>query len=244
MPIDRLIAPAATLALATALAIALATAAPAPVQAAALRVSPVLIDGVGGRDATVELRNQEARPLNVQVRVFRWSQHDGRDELTPTEEVVASPPILSVPPGEDYTVRLQRVAGGEPAAEEAYRVVIDELPNPNRQRNGAVAMVLRYLVPAFFFPADAAQPRLRWLLLRRDGRAVLRAENEGDKRVQLVDLGLRGGGRTAVVQRGLAGYVLGHSAREWALAGAVPTGGRLSVVAAGDLGAIDVPLAR
>lgn len=221
-----------------------ALATPCAAQAAALRVSPILIDAGSENAAAVTLRNQDPRPMNAQVRVYRWTQRDGQDELTPTDDVVASPPILSVAPNEDYTIRLQRVADHEPAAEEAYRVVIDELPNPNRQRNGTVAIVLRYVVPAFYFPADTAQPRLRWSLGQRGGHVVLIAENTGEKRAQIVDLGLQGGGHTRTVVRGLAGYVLGHSIKEWALDGAAMGPGRMTVVATSDHGVISAPLAH
>ena len=212
-------------------------------SAASLRVSPILIDAGSQANATITLHNGEPRPLNAQVRVFRWSQENGEETLVATDDVVASPPIVSIEPRTDYTVRLQRRAGEEPVGEESYRVVVDELPNPDRQRNGTVAVVLRYIVPAFFFAADATQPRLRWSLGRRDGHAVLVAENSGDKRVQLTNLGIRAGGRAIIVAKGLAGYVLGRSTREWPidpkLAGL--RGG--TVVATSDHGALNAPFA-
>ena len=212
-------------------------------NAASLRVSPILIDGGAQANMTITLRNQDIRPLNAQVRVFRWSQKDGEEQLVPTDDVIASPPIVSVGPREDYVVRLQRTTGQEPVTEEAYRVVVDELPNPDRQRNGTVAVVLRYIVPAFFFPPDATQARIRWSISRRDGRAVLVAENSGDKRLQLVNLGIKTGNRTSLIEKGLAGYVLGHSVKEW------PLGSKLSgvrggtVVATSDRGSVNAPLA-
>src|SRR5580704_124123 len=119
--------------------------------AASLSVSPITVDVVTpATNATVTARNGESRPLAAQIRVFRWTQVDGQDRLEPTEDVVASPPIVTINSGADYVVRLERTAAGEVAGEEAYRAVIDELPNPNRQRNGAIALVLRYLVPVFF----------------------------------------------------------------------------------------------
>ena len=220
-----------------------AACAPGGADAAALRVSPILIEGGEGANATITLRNQDDRPLNAQVRVYRWSQHGGAEDLQPTDDVVASPPIVTVGPREDYVVRLQRTTGEQPTAEEAYRVVVDELPNPDRQRNGTVAVVLRYIVPAFFFPADATQPRLTWSLARRDGRTVLVAENSGDKRIQLTNLAMRAGGRTALVGKGLAGYVLGHSAREWPLAAKLSGLRGGTIVAGSDHGSINAPLA-
>ena len=213
------------------------------VEAAALRVSPILIEGGPQANSTITLRNQENRPLNAQVRVFRWTQKDGQEALLPTEDVIASPPIVSIGPREDYVVRLQRTTGQEPVSEEAYRVVVDELPNADRQRNGTVAVVLRYIVPAFFFPADATQPRLRWSIEHRDGRAFIVAENSGDKRLQVTNLGIRTGGRTVVVGKGLAGYVLGHSVREWPIAAKFSSLRSGTVVAMSDRGALNAPLA-
>jgi fimbrial chaperone protein len=209
-------------------------------QAASLRVSPILIEGTS--NATVTLKNQEARPINAQVRVFRWSQKDGGDELVPTGDVVASPPILSIAPNADYVVRLQHLSASLSAPEESYRVVVDELPNPNRQRNGTIEIVLRYIVPAFFGSPDASQPRLRWTMQERGGRRLIVAENSGDKRIQISNLGFSSGGKTLIVQKGLAGYVLGHSAKAWPLSPKISAGRATSIVAMSDHGAIRASL--
>jgi fimbrial chaperone protein len=190
---------------------------------------------------TITLRNREERPLNAQIRVFRWTQVDGQDELVETSDVVASPPIVTIDPNQDYIVRLQRVSSGAVPGEEAYRTVIDELPNPNRQRNGTVAIVLRYLVPTFFLSPDASQPRLSWSIIQRGGRAFLSASNSGDERIRLADLKLQSGGRSIMVGRGLAGYVLGRSTREWVIPGSVNAG---QISADSDHGPIKATLAH
>ena len=191
---------------------------------------------------TLTLRNREERPLNAQVRVFRWTQVDGEDKLEPTSDVVASPPIVTISPGADYVVRLQRTASAEVTGEEAYRTVGDELPNPNRQRNGTVAIVVRYLVPTFFLSSDASQPRLTWSLSRREGKTVLTATNAGDGRIRLADLKLQtASGRTLTIGRGLAGYVLGHSSHDWLAPAGASTG---LVIADSDHGPIRATLSR
>ena len=210
--------------------------------AAALRVSPILIEGGAQANATITLRNQENRPLNAQVRVFRWTQKDGQEELSPTDDVVASPPIVSIAAKEDYIIRLQRTTGQEPVSEEAYRIVVDELPNPDRQRNGTVAVVLRYVVPAFFFPAEVTQPRLTWSLEHRNGHTYIVADNTGGKRLQLINLSIKVGSKTIMVGKGLAGYVLGHSTREWPLASRLSSLRTGTVVAMSDRGALNAPL--
>jgi fimbrial chaperone protein len=210
-------------------------------EAASLSVLPITVDVVTpATTATVTVRNGESRPLAAQIRVFRWTQVDGQDRLDPTEDVVASPPVVTINGGADYIVRLERTAGQEIGGEEAYRVVVDELPNPNRQRNGSVALVLRYLIPAFFFSADATQPKLVWSLAHRGGATLLQAANSGDKRIQIVDLKLG----ASMVSKGLAGYVLGHSTRSWV----VPAGSGLTnaavVSATSDHGAIHASLSQ
>jgi fimbrial chaperone protein len=209
--------------------------------AASLSVSPITLDVVTpATNATVTARNGESRPLAAQIRVFRWTQVDGQDRLDPTEDVVASPPVVTINGGADYVVRLERTAAHEIGGEEAYRVIVDELPNPNRQRNGSVAMVLRYLVPAFFFSADASQPKLVWSLAHRGGATLLQAANSGDKRIQILDLKLG----ALMVGKGLAGYVLGHSTRSWV----VPAGSALTnaavVTATSDHGPIHASLSQ
>jgi len=200
--------------------------------AASLSVSPITVDVVTpATNATVTARNGESRPLAAQIRVFRWTQVDGQDRLDPTEDVVASPPVVTINGGADYVVRLERTAARE---------IVDELPNPNRQRNGSVAMVLRYLVPAFFFSADASQPKLVWSLAHRGGATLLQAANSGDKRIQILDLKLG----ALMVGKGLAGYVLGHSTRSWV----VPAGSALTnaavVTATSDHGPIHASLSQ
>lgn len=214
----------------------------APASAAALRVSPILLEGGAGGDTALTLRNLEPRPMTVQVRVFRWTLRDGSDDLEPTDDVVASPPIVTVAPSEDYQVRLRRLVPGEPRGEESFRVVVDEVPNPDRQRNGTVAVVLRYVVPAFFTAADAAQPRLAWTFGVRDGRPVLRAANAGDRRIRVDDLGVRSGRGVTTVRKGLAGYVLGRSEREWPLPPTLrPSTGDM-VVGRSDRGTLDAAI--
>jgi fimbrial chaperone protein len=189
-------------------------------QAASLSVLPITVTVTQPATlGTITLHNREERPLNAQIRVFHWTQSDGGDQLDETSDVIASPPIVTINPNEDYVVRLQRVGAGEIKGEEAYRTVVDELPNPNRQRNGAIAIVLRYLVPTFFLSPDASQPRLAWSIENHGGKAVLVAANSGDIRIRLADLKIKTGGRVITVGRGLAGYVLGRSTREWPIPG-------------------------
>jgi fimbrial chaperone protein len=216
---------------------------PTPVRAASLQVSPVSIEvPAPGAATTLKLRNEGTTPLNAQIRVFRWIQADGEEKLEPTADVVASPPIANLAPKTDYTVRLVRVAKRPVSGGESYRLLVDELPDAATQRNRAVTLVLRYSIPVFFYPRDAAEARLTWAVEQRNGRAYVSATNSGDRHVRVSTLKLSDGNGTAVsFGNGLTGYVLGRSTMRW-LAPAnthrLATGSSVVISAQGDYGPI------
>src|ERR1700752_3444746 len=97
----------------------------------------------------VTLRNTGATPIATQIRGFRWVQEEGRERLEPTADVVASPPAAALRPGQDDVVRVVRLAKNAIAGEEAYRLLIDELPELS-QPPRTVNFVVRHALPLFF----------------------------------------------------------------------------------------------
>jgi len=194
-------------------------------EAASLRVSPVLLDVRSPGVVTgLTLRNDERRPITAQLRVFRWVQDKGMDRLEPTEDVVVSPPIMTLTPQTEYHVRIIRLSRAPVSKEESYRLLVDELPDGRPQRSGAITFVVRQSIPIFFSPQDAETAGVEWSVARdRHGYRVT-GINRGGKRMRIATLQLRDG-RGAVVARrnGLVGYVLGHSQMSWQVP-ALPSG--------------------
>src|SRR5438270_3421697 len=97
---------------------------------ATLQVGPALIEVLApGAASTLTLRNNGEKPINVQVRVFRWSEENGQERLEATDDVIASPPAVTLAPKVDYVARVVRVSKQPPVGEEAYRLLVDELPD-------------------------------------------------------------------------------------------------------------------
>jgi fimbrial chaperone protein len=199
------------------LATALLMSVPTPGQAASLQVAPVSIEvQAPSAAATLQLRNVGTTPLNAQIRVFRWVQVNGQEKLEPTDDVVVSPPITSLAPKTDYTVRLVRVAKQPVSRGENYRLLVDELPDPAAQRNRTVNLVLRYSIPVFFYSRDTTDAQLVWSIEQRSGHVYVSAVNNGDRHVRISDLKLQdGNGMTVPFGNGLTGYVLGNSVMRW-----------------------------
>lgn len=135
------------------LAIALSCLAVAPSAAASLRVAPIYLDvPAGGFSTTLRVWNSGTRPLSIQVRVYRSTQNGNDDILTPTKDVVASPPIATLKPGGENLIRIVRVANTKVTVRENYRVLVDQLPDPKAAKAGVVSILVRHAIPLHFEP--------------------------------------------------------------------------------------------
>ena len=192
-------------------------------QAASLQAAPVLIEmKADAPSSTINIRNTGAAPFSAQTRVFRWKQAGGKETMEETNDVVTSPPITTLQPGASYSIRVVRTSKQPLAREEAFRVLVDQLPDATAQRSGTVALVMRHSIPVFLMPPTANGPKIGWSVASRNGRLVLRAQNTGDRRVRLSQVSVKlASGRTVSFGNGLLGYALAGSTMEWLSPGAI-----------------------
>jgi fimbrial chaperone protein len=213
-----------------------------PSLGASLQVSPVVLDVVaeGASATSLTLHNSGTKPIEAQVRVFRWSQAGGSDTLTETRDVVVSPPMMGLRPGADYTVRVVRVSKAAVTGEESYRLLVDELPDLQNQAPGTVALLIRQSLPVFFRSPDASAPSLVWTVIRTGRRLSVRVANGGDRHARISRLKVRAGALVSFGD-GLVGYALGHSAAVWTARGATKgvSGTKASITAQSDTGPIN-----
>lgn len=195
--------------------------------AASLSVSPIFLRVVApGNQTILTVSNQARRAVTIQVRVFRWVLRNGKDHYLQTRNVIVSPPIARLRGRAAIKVRILRVDRKPIAAEETYRVVVDEVPDANRVKNVGVNMALRYTLPLFFLNPSARQPRLRWSVRGRGKKRQLIVKNAGDVHVRLAALRL---GKFTIA-KGLAGYVLGNSTRVFDLPARAPARGKITAL--------------
>ncbi|TDW20214.1 fimbrial chaperone protein [Rhizobium azibense] len=214
-------------------------------NAASLRVAPTNLDLVAPDSAAVlNLTNDGDHPINVQVRVFKWSQTDGAEQLEPTTDVVASPPATKMGPNAEYVVRVVRTSKAPVRKEETYRVIVDELPDPSRAKAGTVTLIMRHSVPVFFRNPDAKAPDVSWNLTRRGGSLFLTGKNNGDSRFRLSNVTLKQGATKVGGRSGLVGYVLGGATMQWPVgSGKSLSSGSVTLQGQSDLGPFDANIA-
>jgi fimbrial chaperone protein len=211
-------------------------------SATSLEVKPIMIEAPAGVAAsTLSLRNSGSEVLHAQLRVFRWNHETGKDELVPTREVVASPPFAKIAPGGDLLVRVVRTSKAPIAAEESYRLLIDELPPPGTSTG--INLLVRYSMPVFFGTPVTGAPKVRWTVTPKGKEVVITATNEGSRRARISGLTLVGGNAPiASLGDGLNGYVLTGQTKQWTVPAskALPAGGLL-VTAETDRGPLRAP---
>jgi fimbrial chaperone protein len=199
--------------------------------ASGLQVAPTSLALIPQQNADgLWLSNTGAAPLHAQVRVFLWTQEGGEERLTASRDLVVSPPLIELAAGARQLVRVIRTRPAAPDREDAYRLLVDELPlpDPAAEARRGLQFVLRYSVPVFLAPAGAA-PQLQGRLVDEGGRRLLMVANRGALHAQLGNLArIDAQGRRTELVPGLLGYVLAGSTMRWPLPADAP------VAAAGD----------
>jgi len=190
------------------------------VSAASIGVSPVRATlSANQKIETITMRNTGTEPMSVQLEVMSWSQQDGEDVFTATREVLANPPIFTVPPGGSQLIRAGLRRAPDARRELTYRIFLQELPPPPSPDFNGAKMLMRVSLPVFVLPEVAAQPALRWQAARTsDGALKISLTNIGNAHVQIANfsLSLPGSAQPWITQQSST-YVLHGQSRDWIL---------------------------
>jgi fimbrial chaperone protein len=204
-------------------------------QAASLEILPVTVTLAPGQTATtIEVMNRGGGTAAIQARAYSWTQAGDEDPLAPTQDIILSPPIFTIPEGASQTMRVLLRGGIGAGAERSYRLLLDEVPAANTGKKGIV-IALRMSLPVIAASASSAAQTLQWRAERGpDGQTVLTAINAGQAydRVGAIGVTLSDGSHPKVVSRATNSYVLPGAQRHWVVQGrgGVPGGQlRLSV---------------
>lgn len=203
-------------------------------SAARLRISPIGLHLTATeRAGAITIVNTDERPVNLQLRIYQWSElEDGQEQLDKTSDMIVSPPAITVPAGASYTIRIARPVVTPVNGELAYRLLIDELPQPDdpRTMGQGIKMVLRNSLPVFVTDAKAMAD-LKWEVWQDEAGIHARAQNQGKRHAKIADLTLRTAtGAPFSFGGGLNGYVLGGATRTFT----APAGGGKVTLRDGD----------
>src|ERR1700722_183955 len=204
------------------------------VNAGSFEVTPLRVSlSATQRVAALSLRNVNSDPVVVQVDVVAWSQAKGEDVFAPTREVLATPPIFTVPPGGTQLIRVGLRRAPDALHELSYRIFLTEIPPPVKADATGLQETLRFSIPVFVPRATSAADRggkdderavpvsLTWRVTKTASNylAVV-ATNQGNSHVQVIDFTLAVAGNTQpLATTKVPEYVLpGQQSRPWSIA--------------------------
>jgi fimbrial chaperone protein len=196
--------------------------------------------------AAVTVKNAGAEATVVQLETSSWNQHDGQDVLASTSEILATPPIITIPPGGSRIIRVGLRRAPDPQHELTYRLFLREVPPPEPLAQ-ALRVALLISMPVFVVPPRNLTPQVQWHALRmQDGNIRLLAKNNGRAHIQLgqLEIALADGG-PPIATRNMADYLLPDNGREWTITPrpAAPAGKLLSISSQADIGPIKANVA-
>jgi fimbrial chaperone protein len=156
-------------------------------------ISPILINLAAGERATLTLRNDRTRAVFYQVTVLRWSQENGQDLYSRTEDFIASPPQFTMAAGSSQIIRMGFRKPVRSPTERAYRLMLVEVPqaaNPPSS-GGHIQFAMQYAIPVFVAGTTPTAPSpLVWQMQKQGNTMRVRADNPSNRRVVLNAVGL------------------------------------------------------
>lgn len=208
-------------------------------HAASLQVAPILLE-FSPQEKVKELwlTNTGSDEIRGQVRVNYWTQNNNQDVITPTKDLIASPMVLTIPAGQRQLVRLIRSANSNLSSEQAYRLIVDELPNPKTEEKSGLQLLLKYSIPVFFKTShinavDQGLTSLKGMTFKyTDHQLLVINQTTSYKRFSQFAY-VDSQGKKTPIQMGLMGYVLNGQSMQWPIPKQLniqPTGKFVAVV--------------
>jgi fimbrial chaperone protein len=158
--------------------------------------------------ASLHVHNDDTRPRIYEIQIFHWTQDDGRDVLTPAPDLVVTPPIMRLEPGEERIVRIGALkTTASPGAEQAFRLLLRDITPVDGGPTQGLHLRLQYLLPVFLSPEKPNTQVSLAQVAPVDGAGCLSITNGGNVHTEMVRVGAAGdmSGGAPVKQYVLAG---------------------------------------
>ncbi len=163
--------------------------------------------------AVLRLRNTSNNKMLFQVEVMRWQMRHKKDVLSNAPNMVATPPIFTIPVGKTQILRIGLLSSQPHSLEQTYRVIVRQIPTPNigKLHNSLqLKFLLTFSIPLFELPIAPS----RTLELRMDKTrhhdTRLMITNIGNVHIQLTKILLRDTEHHHIYTHKMFRYLLAH----------------------------------
>ena len=192
-------------------------AAAVPAAAGNFSVAPVRIELQGAqRTAVITVHNNDSAPLLIQVTTLAWSQPGGEEQYEPTRELLATPPIFTLPAQGEQIVRVALRREPDATHELDYRLLLAEVPQSADKDFTGLRVALHLSLPVFIKASAPTSAVLSWRgQWQADGTLAVSATNDGQAHLQVSDFNLSFAGTDQTAHAAVTRYVLPGSTIRW-----------------------------
>ena len=162
------------------------------------------------RAVAVTITNEGDEELVMQADIFLWQQKPGGEEdLSLTEDLILSPPIIKLAARSRQVVRLAMLRPQSAAGQQTYRLIVREVPEAKpAEKTVQLQIALAFSMPVFITPAGAK--RQLSCTAQRSAPDTVQAlcENTGNAYAQPREFILTGATGQRLAGRDSGGYIL------------------------------------
>ncbi len=166
---------------------------PLAARGASFGVSPIRLDlDPASRTGLVTVSNEDAKRIYFRLKLAEWKQGaEGDDSYADSSDLIYFPQTLVIEPKEKRVVRVG-IKGPPPVAERAFRLYIEELPDPDEPAPAgtAVAVRLRFGVPIFLSQGKGAPKPEMVSAASTKGAVRVAIRNSGDRQIRFEEVTL------------------------------------------------------
>ncbi len=155
----------------------------------AVIVSPVQLDlSVKNPIASFTVTNDSALTVTYQSSFSSWAQVDGQDVHIETNDLVVTPPIVSIKPKSAQVFRVALLKTSTHLVEQSYRIVLDDISTDVAEKSETgLSFRFNHNLPLFFAPLNSNNS-VFWSLCESHvaGKSCLLMENKGNRHAKIV----------------------------------------------------------
>lgn len=161
-------------------------------SAGSFSIDPVRIQLSEAKPSSVmRVENRGDATITVQLQAMNWTQSGNQDQLTVSRELLATPQVFRLRPGQVQVVRVALLGPVDATRERSFRLLLDEVPPAPAADFRGLQMALRISMPVFVQARTPAAASLAATVVERDGQRQLQLFNRGHAHLQLTGLQLQ-----------------------------------------------------
>jgi fimbrial chaperone protein len=190
-----------------------------------LQISPTSVNlSRSQRIVPVTIKNKSDHPFILKTEVVRWTKQnikdkENKDIYTPSRDLLVTPPVSQVKPGETRTLRIGLVRDpGSPDKEVMYRVYLTQLPIKKKGEQGVnIHLHWRFGIPVGVLP-DKPIYKMTGKAIRKNDTLQTTYTNIGNSRIKVLKLVLRNTVSDKIIQeKELHSSLFPGESEDWSL---------------------------